>query len=60
MENLSIEEIITDSLDKFKNCPDHENCANCKKSTCVSVVAIAEFPSQFGTFKIIGFVPKSI
>ena len=56
MENLSIEEIITESLDRFKNCPDHEDCANCKKSACVSVVAIADFPTKFGTFKIIGFV----
>ena len=56
MENLSIEEIISEGFNKFKNCPNNEDCANCEKSTCVSIVAIADFPSQFGTFKIIGFV----
>jgi 3,4-dihydroxy 2-butanone 4-phosphate synthase/GTP cyclohydrolase II len=56
MEKLSIEQIISESLDIFKNCPDNKNCANCKRSACVSIVAIADFPSQFGKFKIIGFI----
>jgi 3,4-dihydroxy 2-butanone 4-phosphate synthase/GTP cyclohydrolase II len=56
MENLSIEQIISQSLEHFKNCPDNENCANCEKPVCVSIVAVADFPSQYGKFKIIGFV----
>ena len=56
MENLSIEEIISENLNQFKNCPDNENCATCEQPACVSIVAIADFPSQFGKFKIIGFV----
>ncbi|MHA1978852.1 MAG: GTP cyclohydrolase II [Candidatus Hodarchaeales archaeon] len=56
MEKLSIEKIIFQSLETFKNCPDHEDCENCKRNVCVSIVAVADFPSKFGTFKIIGFV----
>ncbi|PWI48517.1 GTP cyclohydrolase II [Candidatus Heimdallarchaeota archaeon B3_Heim] len=56
MEKLSIEKIISQSLETFKNCPDHEDCENCKKHVCVSIVAVADFPSKYGTFKIIGFV----
>ncbi len=56
MDKLTINKIISQSLEIFKNCPDHEDCENCEKQVCVSIVAVADFPSKFGTFKIIGFV----
>ena len=34
----------------------YSDCENCKNNVCVSIVAVADFPSKFGTFKIIGFV----
>ncbi len=56
MRELSLEEIITEDINDFKNCPDNHACESCEKATCVKVVAIAAFPSKFGDFKIVGFV----
>ena len=56
MQKLSLENIINQDLTEFKNCPDKHDCQNCEKQTCVMIVAIAEFPSKFGLFRIIGFV----
>ncbi|MCK4849556.1 MAG: GTP cyclohydrolase II [Candidatus Heimdallarchaeota archaeon] len=56
MKNLSIDQVISQNLELFKDCPDNDNCANCKKPVCVSIVAVADFPSKYGKFKIIGFV----
>ncbi|MHA2175837.1 MAG: GTP cyclohydrolase II [Candidatus Hodarchaeales archaeon] len=56
MEKLSLDQIIAQSLESFKNCPDHDDCENCEEHTCVSIVAVADFPSNFGTFQLIGFI----
>ncbi len=56
MEKLSLDQIITQSLESYKNCPDNDECENCGKNICVSIVAVADFPSKYGTFQIIGFV----
>lgn len=56
MEKLSLDQIITQSLESFKNCPDHDECENCQKGICISIVAVADFPSKYGSFQIIGFV----
>ncbi len=56
MRNLTIDEIIDQDLEEFKECPNREDCINCEKETCVSIVAIAELPSKFGFYKIVGFV----
>ncbi len=56
MQNLTVEEIIKQDLENYKACPDKHDCINCDKETCVAIVAIAELPSKFGLFKIVGFV----
>ncbi|MFW9903966.1 MAG: GTP cyclohydrolase II [Candidatus Thorarchaeota archaeon] len=56
MEKLSIETIINQDLTDFKNCTNKHECENCEKQTCVMIVAIADFPSKYGQFRIIGFV----
>ncbi len=55
MEKPTVDQIITQSLDSYKNCSDNYDCENCEKEICVSIVAVADFPSEFGTFQIIGF-----
>ncbi|MHA2073212.1 MAG: GTP cyclohydrolase II [Candidatus Hodarchaeales archaeon] len=56
MKDLAIEDIINQDLESYRACPDRHDCENCKKETCVAIVAIADFPSKFGTFRIVGFV----
>ncbi len=56
-QRLSLEEIINQDLITFKDCPKFHECESCEKQTCVTIVAIADFPSKFGKhFKIVGFV----
>lgn len=55
MQKLSLEDIINQDLEDFKNCPSHD-CENCEKPLCVTIVAIVDFPSKFGHFRIVGFV----
>jgi GTP cyclohydrolase II len=56
MQSLKLEEIINQDLNDFKNCPNRENCDQCEYTTCVKCVAIADFPTKFGHFQIVGFV----
>jgi GTP cyclohydrolase II len=55
MEKASLDRIITQSLESYRNCPENHECENCEKEICVSIVAVADFPTQFGKFQIIGF-----
>lgn len=56
MEHLSIEEIINKDLEFFKTCTKSKTCEECETKVCVSIIAVADFPSKFGSFKIIGFI----
>ncbi|HTX73727.1 MAG TPA: GTP cyclohydrolase II [Rectinemataceae bacterium] len=51
-----IEEIIAQDIDAMRQCPEGLQCANCPLEVCVRVVSVADFPSEFGHFRIIGFV----
>ena len=41
---------------EHKTCPFKWDCVNCSKGLCLRMVAVADFPSAFGHFKLIGFV----
>ncbi len=56
MQKLSLENIINQDLGDFKNCPKFYDCEDCEKPLCVTIVAIADFPSKSGHFQIVGFV----
>ncbi len=56
MQKLSFEDMINQDLDEFKNCPKLHDCEECEKPLCVMIVAIADFPTKNGHFKIVGFV----
>ncbi|NLH49667.1 MAG: hypothetical protein GX444_13860 [Myxococcales bacterium] len=51
-----IESVIADDLDSLRRCPLGMACEQCLERLCVKVAAVAEFPSRFGDFRIIGFV----
>ena len=57
MQKPSLETIINQDLTDFRNCiKNKHDCQNCEKQICVMIVANADFPSNFGHFRIIGFV----
>ncbi len=56
MNKPTIEEIIAQDLEELRRCPRKLDCAACDKDTCVVVVSVADFPTAYGKFSIIGFV----
>lgn len=52
----TFEEIVAQDIDSIKNCEYRLECSDCPKDMCVAVVSVADFPSAYGTFKILGFV----
>ncbi len=55
MNNLTHDEILYQNLSDFK-CETGWNCVDCSDEICVKVVSIADFPSEFGHFNILGFI----
>lgn len=56
MDQPTIEEIIAQDIDFLRKCPKELDCQNCKEEVCVKVVSVADFPTEYGNFSIIGFV----
>lgn len=56
MHKPTIEEIISQDVEALRRCPAHLDCEQCDKSLCVTVASVADFPSRYGHFQIIGFV----
>ncbi len=56
MEIPQIEEIIAQDIESLRKCPLKLDCASCERETCVKVVSVADFPTVYGRFRIIGFV----
>ena len=56
MEKPGIDEIIAQDIESLRTCPKKLDCASCEKDTCVKVVSVADFPTEYGRFRIIGFV----
>jgi 3,4-dihydroxy 2-butanone 4-phosphate synthase / GTP cyclohydrolase II len=54
MQKLKYDEIVQQQLDSFTD-ECGWNCNSCDDSVCVKIVSIADFPSNFGQFQIIGF-----
>ena len=48
-------QIMEGDLKEHESCPFKWDCKNCTKTLCVQLVAVAEFPTIFGNFKILGF-----
>ena len=52
----SIEQIIRQDMKTLRECPQAEDCASCAEEACVMVASVADFPTEYGHFSIIGFV----
>jgi GTP cyclohydrolase II len=56
MKTPTIEEIIQQDLDSMRNCTHKLDCDNCPEDVCVRLVAMADFPTEYGNFKLAGFI----
>lgn len=52
----TIEEVITHDVEFLRRCPHADDCASCGEELCVMIASVADFPSEYGQFRIIGFV----
>lgn len=52
----TVEEIIQQDLESIRNCKYRLECETCPPDLCVMLVSVADFPSEYGNFRIIGFV----
>lgn len=52
----SIEQIIKQDMEFLRTCPNADDCAACEEEACVMVASVADFPTEYGHFTIIGFV----
>ncbi len=51
----SIEEIVERDAEFLRTCPGSADCASCSEEVCVMIASVADFPTRYGHFTIIGF-----
>jgi 3,4-dihydroxy 2-butanone 4-phosphate synthase/GTP cyclohydrolase II len=42
-------------IQEYKACQFNWQCENCPRNLCINLVAVADLPSEYGSFKILGF-----
>jgi 3,4-dihydroxy 2-butanone 4-phosphate synthase/GTP cyclohydrolase II len=52
----TFEDIIGQDIQSLRLCPQGQACEDCSEPVCVKLVAVADFPSAFGQFRILAFV----
>lgn len=52
----TIEEIMMQDMADLRQCPPDKKCNDCQKDLCVKLVSVANFPSKYGQFRLVGFV----
>jgi GTP cyclohydrolase II len=55
MTTTSYTEIRQRDSEEHKACPFKWDCGNCYKPLCLRIVAVANFPSKYGRFKVLAF-----
>ena len=48
--------LIEGDIQSLKDCPAEVSCKGCSEKLCVKLVASADFPTDYGDFRILGFV----
>jgi 3,4-dihydroxy 2-butanone 4-phosphate synthase/GTP cyclohydrolase II len=55
-ELQKFEELVRNDINWMKlKCPSELDCANCEERLCLKVVAVADFPTDYGHFRVIAF-----
>jgi GTP cyclohydrolase II len=52
---MSFDEILQRDAEEYDSCGFDWNCEKCYKSICLRIVAVANFPSRYGTFRVVAF-----
>ena len=52
---MSYDEILKEDAVEYESCEFDWNCEKCHKSLCLRIVALADFPSKYGLFKVVAF-----
>jgi 3,4-dihydroxy 2-butanone 4-phosphate synthase/GTP cyclohydrolase II len=47
--------LLKEDIEEYRSCSFHWDCENCTKNLCISLVGVAELPTLYGKFKILGF-----
>ncbi len=55
MIEASYDDILREDSRDYDSCPLKWDCKDCAKSLCLRIVAMANFPSEYGFFKIFAF-----
>lgn len=55
VKNLSYAMILRKDAEEYNSCKFDWNCEKCYKTLCLKIVAIADFPSKHGSFKVMAF-----
>lgn len=55
MTTLSYDEILRKDAEEYNSCEFDWNCKKCYKTLCLGIVAIVDFPSKRGSFKVMAF-----
>jgi hypothetical protein len=58
VKTLSYDEILRKDAEEYNSCEFDWNCKKCYKTLCLRIVAIADFPSKYGSFKVMAFENK--
>jgi 3,4-dihydroxy 2-butanone 4-phosphate synthase/GTP cyclohydrolase II len=48
-------QILDHDIKEYRSCSFHWDCENCTRNLCISLVGVAELPSLYGHFRILGF-----
>ena len=52
---MSYDEALKKDAEEYHSCEFDWNCEKCYKSLCLRIVALANFPSKYGSFNIVAF-----
>ncbi len=55
MSELSYKRLLEEDTAEHEECPMKWDCDSCTKTLCVRLVAVADLPSLFGKFIVLGF-----
>ena len=56
MTESSYKEIMNRLDEEYHSCEFKWDCENCDKTLCLRIIAIADFPTKYGHFTVIGFL----
>lgn len=52
---MSYDEALKRDAEEYQSCEFDWNCKKCYKSLCLRIAALADFPSKYGSFKVVAF-----